>query len=269
MSDIPTPLTFADPPPAASTVNALAYGPSGCGKSTLAATAPGPIVWLNLEGAGALAYARKTAAERGTEIRELRIVHKQDPRPVLRSMIEYLRGTPEVQTVVIDTIGKLRESVAHAIGGVQPSQPQWGQIARVIEDTVRLLRDMDLNVLILAHEEINDSDQGDRIVRPLIGGKTTEKVVADLDLVAYMGVTRDENGVRYLAQFVEDRGRRAKDRSGGLGVIRPADFSDWLDAYRAALASPDDKSDLPFTDEVEPVEDAADLVDQQTLDAAA
>ena len=43
--------------------NVLLYGPPGTGKTTAAATAPGPIVWINLEGTGAMAYARRVAAE--------------------------------------------------------------------------------------------------------------------------------------------------------------------------------------------------------------
>lgn len=270
MSDFPAPLVFVDAPPTPETVNALAYGPSGCGKSTLAATAPGPVVWLNFEGSGALAYARKTALMLGTEIREIGVAHQQDPRPVLRQLIEYTRD-PEngVQTVVIDTIGKLRDSLQFAIGGKTPSLPQWGEIGRAVEDAVRLLRDEPVNLVVLAHEAIEDSDNGDRIIRPMIGGKTTEKIVAEMDIVAYLGVKRDETGVAYLAQFVEDRGRRAKDRSGGLGTVRPSDFSEWLHAYRTALGGDVDNSDLPFDPDAEEENDAADVVDQAVLDGAA
>lgn len=247
MSDLPTPLVFVDAPAAPTHVNALPYGPSGAGKSTLAATAPGPILWINLEGPNALAYARRVAKERGTEIREVAIEHKQDPRPTIRGVIEYVRANPDVQTVVVDTIGKLRDALTFAIGGNKPSLPQWGEIGNTLADMIRILRDLPVNLIVIAHEEIKDSDDGDRIVRPMIGGATTEKVIADMDIVAYMGVSRDDEGqIRYLAQFVENRGRRAKDRSGGLGQVRGSDFADWLAAYRDALGATDD-SDLPFT----------------------
>ena len=243
MSEIPTGLVFAPDPGPPTHVNALPYGPSGCGKSTLAATAPGPILWVNLEGPGALSFARKVAASRGTEIREVRIAHDQDPRGPMRAVMEHLRreGRDE-QTVVVDTLGKLRDGLARAIGGQKPSLPQWGEVGRMMEETVRFFRDMPINFVAIAHEEIKD-DEGTLLIRPQIGGATTEKVVADMDVVAYLGVKRTDEGVRYLAQFVESGGRRAKDRSGGLGTVMDSDFGAWLAAYRAALA-PDD-SDLP------------------------
>ena len=207
MSDL-APLVFAQAPPAPDTINALVYGASGAGKSTCAATAPGPILWVNAEGGNALSFARKTAAQRSTNIYEVRVDHGHDPRPVLRAVIDHVRSgaDPVPRTVVVDTIGKVRDGLALAIGGRKPTLQQWG----------------DLLVRYQHH-------------------------VADADVVAYLGVSRSDDGVRYLAQFVQDRGRRAKDRSGGLGTTMPSDFSLWLDRYREAL-TPDD-SDLPFDTE--------------------
>jgi hypothetical protein len=99
--------------------------------------------------------------------------------------------------------------------------------------------------VILCHEDVADVE-GDRIVRPLIGGALTEQIPAEVDVMAYTGVVRDEDRVRYLGQLVEGRGRRAKDRSGGLGDVRDLDLTDWLSAYRAALTP--DGSDVPWVD---------------------
>jgi hypothetical protein len=270
MSDLST-FVFSQAPPVPKHLNVLAYGPSGCGKSTLAATAPGPILWLNAEGGNALAFARMTAAKRGTEIREVLIPHGVDPRNALRDTVKYLRSDEgaDVQTVVIDTMGKIRDGLAQSIGGKQPTLQQWGDIGKVLTETTRLLRDMPVNFVVIAHEEIKDGDDGgDRIIRPQIGGATTEKVVADMDVVAYLGVRRTESGVEYLAQFVESRGRRAKDRSGGLGVSRPCDLSEWIAAYRAALM-PADEPDVPFTDSGEPRTDPVTFDDVLTAGEAA
>jgi len=247
VSDIPAALFFEAPPPTPDTFNVVAYGPSGAGKSTLAATAPGPILWVNFDGPGALAFPRTVAAARGTEIRELAIPRHEDPRPILRSAYQYLRGEDgaDVQTVVIDPLGKLRDHLQRAIaGGDQPTFPQWGEIGRIIEDFVGSLRDLPVNVILVCHEDISDSDDGDRVVRPLIGGKTTEKVLSEMDVVAYVNVRHGDDAPEYLAQFVETRGRRAKDRSGGLGLSRSCDVSEWLAVYRQALEVRDD--DVPI-----------------------
>lgn len=250
MSDVVSPLLFAAAPPAPDTVNLLAYGPPGSGKTTFAATAPGPVLVVNAEGPGALSYARKTAAERGTEIHEVRLDPLVPVRNTLLQVVQHLRSgaDPVPRTVVVDTLGKVRDMLVDQIveKGTRNSLPQYGQVADILGKFVGVLRDLPVNVVLIAHEDVADGDQGDRIVRPLIGGQLTEKIPGEVDVVAYCGAVRDDSAgtVRYVGQLVEGRGRRAKDRSGGLGTSRDLDLSEWLEAYRAAL-TPDD-TDLPF-----------------------
>lgn len=252
MSDLG--LTFYDAPPAPETFNVLLYGPAGSGKSTAAATAPGPILWLNFEGANALAHARKVAAERGTAIHEVRVAHTDDPRNVLRAAVNHILdgAEPVCRTLVVDTIGKVRAQLASAIGGAKPTMQQWGMVATELDDFIRHARDMPGNLILLAHEEIKDGegDEG-RITRPLIGGSATEKVVGEVDIVGYTGVVEREDGMHYMAQLVQRGGRRAKERSGALGTIRDLDLTEWLATFRAALSP--DESDLPWG---EPADDA-------------
>lgn len=240
MSDFPVGLTFASAEAVPETINVLLYGAPKAGKSTAAATAPGPIMWVNLEGGGALGYARKTAAERGAEIHEVRVEHNDALAPILRAVLTHVQTgqEPKVRTVVIDTLGKVRDHLARNIGGSQPEIRHWGEVARIVEGLVKELRDAPVNCVLLAHEDIRDDEGAGRIVDPLIGGKTTAKVAGEVDVIAYCGRVEDESGVRYMGQLVEGRGRRAGDRSGGLGVTRELDLSEWLDAYREALSPP-------------------------------
>jgi hypothetical protein len=53
---------------------------------------------------------------------------------------------------------------------------------------------------------------------------------------------RDEKGTRYLAQLIESKGRRAKDRSGALGEIVELNLTDLIASYLASFV--DDS--LPF-----------------------
>lgn len=223
------------------TVNILLYGPAGAGKTTAAASAPGPIVWVNFEGESAMSFARKRAAELGTEINEVRIKPEEDPRPRVEAAVDYVRGG-RAQTIVFDTFGKYREALAQAIGGDSPTMPEWGQVARTIRATVRELRDLRANVVLICHEEIVQGEE--MIVQPLIGGKSTQDVCGEVDLIAYCTAHVGEDGVSYLGQLVEAKGRRAKDRSGALGVFRPLDLGEWVAEYAAALAL--DVSDVPF-----------------------
>ena len=222
--------------------NVLLYGPPGTGKTTAAASAPGPILWVNLEGTGAMSYARRVAAEREVELLEIQMRPDEDPRERLREAVMYAQ-TNDVGTIVIDTVGKLRQGIAFAIGGDSPSMPEWGQVAKAMRDLIRTLRDLPANVVLIAHESITE-DEGAVLIQPDIGGKTTAEVMAEVDVIGYTGVVEDDGERVYMARLVDGNGRRAKDRSGALGTHRKLDLSDWLEQFKAALAT--DLSDIPF-----------------------
>lgn len=291
MSDIPTGLVFADAPPAPSTANFLIFGPVGSGKSTAAATLSkrGPILWLNLEGGGALAYARKTAADTILEVRinvaEVRKPGEKsgtDPHQILREFVKHARdGDPRPATVVIDTIGKLRDALAaqYVVPASRQSRDQWGEVAKILRGAIAVLRDLPLNLVLIGHQDISEDDD-ERIIRPKIGGALTEDVPAEMDVVAYTHpqVVQDDDSDPatrrkvYYGQLVDGRGRQGlKDRSGGLGLWRELDLDEWLTTYCAALTA--DNADLPFDPgEVPEGDEPADAPDdeaQQTLGEAA
>jgi AAA domain len=244
------------------TFNVLLYGPTGAGKSTAAATAPGPIMWVNAEGRGALAYPRRTALQRGSKIYEARVERDQDIRGRLKQVIQHVKWgrEPQVQTVVVDTVAKVRDALIRQLvtPGAKNSIQQFGDVAKVLEEFVRLMRDEPVNLILLCHEDIAEAE-GERIIQPLIGGALTPKIPAEMDVVAYCGVSRDEDTdtIRYLGQLAEGRGRRAKDRSGGLGTVRDLDLSEWLEAYRAALTiePAEETDDEPPAPSSEPTDD--------------
>lgn len=240
-------MSFFDAPPiyGPDTMNCLLYGSPGAGKTTAAATAPGPIVWVNLDGSNAMVFARKIAAERGTELLEVQIAADEDPRTRLREVIGYSYSSP-VGTIVIDGVGKLREQIAFAVGGDNPTMQEWGTVGKAMRDLIRTLRDLKLNVVFIAHEQVVE-EAGAVIVRPEVDakGRTAELLMGEVDVVGYCGVIEKEGSRSYAAQLVEKNGRRAKDRSGALGTIRELDLTEWLETFTKALAT--DTSDIPFT----------------------
>lgn len=250
----PTALSFVEQPTVPETFNVLLYGPAGSGKSTAAATAPGPILWVNAEGPGAISFPRKIAATRGTTIHEVRIEAQTAINSVLWDVKHHVQfaNDPQAQTVVIDTLGKVRDALIRQLvsPGAKNTIQQFGEVAKVLSDFIRHLRDLPVNLVVICHEDIADAD-GERIVQPLIGGALTPKVPAEMDVVAFCGVSKDSEsgGLSYLGQLVEDRGRRCKDRSGGLGRARALDLSEWLQTYRDALApeAPSDEFAEAFT----------------------
>lgn len=248
-------LIFANTTAAPETFNVLLWSPPKSGKSTAAATAPGRIMWLNAEGPGALGFARKTAAERETTIHEVVIDKKlRNTTSVLDEVYRHVRDgrEPHVQTVVLDTLAKIRDALIAEIvvTGSKNTLKQFGEVADKLGGFITALRDLPVNMVLLAHADIRDSDEDGRIVQPLIGGKLTATIPGEVDVVAYCSPLKTDDGVRYVGQLVEGKGRTGLgDRSGTLAGdtgFRDLDLSEWLEAYRAGLTPVD--VELPFED---------------------
>jgi hypothetical protein len=245
-------LTFVDAPPVPDTFNVLLYGPPKSGKSTAAATAPGPVMWVSAEGPGALSYARKVAAQRDTQILEVRIDRQTDTRQVLRDVIRHVRDglDPAPRTVVVDTLAKVRDALIRQIVSVgsSNSRNQYAEVNRILREFVQIMRDAPINFLLIAHQEVSEDDDGGRLVRALIGGRLTEEIPGEVDVIAYTHSFKDEESGerRYVGQLVEAKGRIAGDRSGGLGAVRDLDLANWLMAYRHALALPPSEKPTPW-----------------------
>ena len=222
-------LEFVEPGEAPDTQNVLLYGPPGSGKSVGASTAPGPILWLNAEGPNALRFARKHSK---AEIREVEVAGDAS----LKAAFLYIREGNGIKTVVMDTIGEVYRILLEEISGSkQPTLQNYGDVNTKLERFIRALRDVDVNLVLLAHEEIADID-GMPTRRPVTGGKKLpEQVMAQVDIVAYTGVVpaTDDTSARYVAQLVESHGRRAKDRSGALGAARDVNLTEWIDIATA------------------------------------
>lgn len=229
-----SPLEFVEPADTPQSVNVLLYGPPGTGKSVAACSAPGPVLVLNAEGPGALWFARKAFG--AAKIREVRFEGSR----TLDDAYRHLRsGEGGEQTVVVDSLGEVYDKLARDYAGTaaRPSLQNYGDVNSKIDGFIRSVRDLDVNVVLIAHEQIDD-ESGEITRRPATGGKKLpEKVMAQMDVVAYTGVAEDdEHGRRYMGQLVEANGRRAKDRSGALGAARELDLSEWIETIAAQMS---------------------------------
>lgn len=224
-----TTLEFVAPSKASATINALLYGPPGSGKSTGALSAPGPILIVNSEGQGGIRFARRRFGDQ--KIRELTFAGKQTFIDAYLYLKERKGGE---KTLVIDTIGEAHRMLLDEMAkDGRPTMQQWGDVQVIIERFIRSVRDLDINVILVCHEEIQkDEATGEAMRMPLTGGrKLPALLTAQVDVVAYTGVVlpTDEAGdVKYMAQLVSANGRYGKDRSGLLGTHREVDLSEWI-----------------------------------------
>lgn len=244
-------LTFVTPPPRVESLKVLLYAGPGVGKSVGAGTAPGPILWLNAEGPDALRYARHVHGN--DKIREVAVTSKA----TLDAAYRYARD-PEngVRSIVVDTLGEvyavlLGERAAASPGarknGGKPTPGDYGDANNDLVRFVKALRDLPLNVILVAHEmtlEVTD-DNGDEGTEkfPFCGTNkpaVAQRLMGMVQVVGYVGrqaPETDDDEPSWVAQVVPAKGRKGKDRTvAGLGNYAPLDISAWLAAEAKATS---------------------------------
>jgi hypothetical protein len=230
-----TDLQFVTPDNSEATWNVLLYGPGGNGKTVGACSAPKPLVLVNADGPDA---SRKTHAIYGDGIREVPFVGAK----TLDDTYLYLTSKEgaDVKTLVLDPLGEIYEKLFEELGGDRKDGlKNHMDVQTKIRRFVRSVCDLPINVVIVCHEEVADNE-GDPLRRPLTGGKKLpEKIIGMVSIVGYVGVipADEEKGTprRWVAQLVEARGRRAKDRSEGLGDSRDINLEEWFPVATEAM----------------------------------
>lgn len=224
----------------------LLYGPSGEGKTVAAASAPGPIVYCNADGPGALRFARRHHA--GKEILELPITGK---RPLEHLFVEIRDRTVEPKTVVLDSLGRIYDVVLSEIArGGKPTLPNYQEAGVFIERYVLALLEQPVHLVLVAHDNpvvvAGSEEEGTQQIElfPHTGTNNpglAKKLMRPLDVVAYCGrvVTKEgeEEREQFLAQTFKAGGRHAKDRTDVIGRFAPLDLTDWIERVQAAYTS--------------------------------
>lgn len=219
-------IEFVNPQEYSGTVNILLYGPPKTGKSSAAASAPGPILYLNEESPSALRFARRVNS--GKDIREFKVTGGSD----LDSAYLYLRDS-DCATVVVDSIGELYNYLLdEASKGGRPTLPQRGDVNTKIYRFIKTLCDMPINVVVVCHEQtVEDGDESKTM--PLTGGRALpQQLCALVDVIGYTRVGKTADGEpRYYAQLVSANGRYAGARDGVLGPAEDLNLTNWIERY--------------------------------------
>lgn len=238
-------LQFARPEPRRHLAIML-YGPPGTGKTVAAASAPGPIVYANADGPGALRYARRKHP--ATELLELPIGGK---RPLEELFVELRDGKLDgVQTIVLDSLGRIYDVVLDEIAkGGKPTLPERGDANTFLERYVLALLELPVHLVLVAHDNpvvvAGSEEDGTQTVElyPHTGTNNpglAKKLMRPLDIVAYCGrrvATSEESGEEieeFLGQTFNAAGRHAKDRTDVVGRFAPLDLTDWIGRVNAA-----------------------------------
>jgi hypothetical protein len=248
-------LTFVDPAEQDARFRVVLWAAPGEGKSVGAASAPGPILVISADRPGAYRYARKHHAAK--TILEVRY----EGAETLEHVYRYLRDTGEVRTVIVDPFQHVYDKIVEVAPPNRDGDPDYQWVNKKVTGFLYSLRDFDINLVIVAHEKLNDGKKGDGKLYPALGGPALiNRILAESDIVAHVERVAgdDKTPARYEAQLTPIRNLVCKQSTPAeLGDRAPLDLDAWF-----AAAGPD-MSDLPF------VETEAELAaeGQQTLEA--
>jgi hypothetical protein len=238
-----SPLTFVDPP-VDPRPNVLLYGPPKSGKTAAAASAPGRVLYLNVDLPNAIHYANEQHNDDG------RIFYAGFEG--LGTLVDIFKAAEsgDWDVVVADPIGDLyrRLLAVSSNDAIRPTLNQYGDVGVHLERWCRGMCELPtVSFIIVGHEfpiEDESTGQVDRLV--WTGTKSgsaslSQKLMGMVDIVGYCGVAPQEDGsAKYLATLVNEGGRRGGDRFATLGRWEELDLADWFERINhGAQAAPD------------------------------
>ncbi len=228
----PPGLQFIEPHPDPN-INVFLYGGPKTGKTMGAASAPGPILYLNADRPNATRLAHATYEG----IREARVTG-------LQTLIDATREAEsgDYRTVVLDTVGEAYRTVLEDLSGraISPSIQHYGDSGTHVERFCRHLCELPVNAVFVAHElSVQDEESGRFERLPFVSTKSGSavfgaKLMAMVDVIGYCGVRpgEGEEPDHYMAQLTSAGGRRGGDRFGALGTARDVNLTEWVELAR-------------------------------------
>lgn len=216
-------------PQAKPSIVMIVYGNGGVGKTTFASTAPKPLL-VDCENGS------KYFGLRGIEMDVAKVATWSD----MEGLFDIAKSG-EYETIIIDPIGELMEKLKRfmiakgdkklVMSDGSPTIAGWGWLKDTMRSTIKILRDSNINLLIVAHVE-EKQDEQTLVKRPLLMTKLSDEVINMVDIVGYMTVVNDPDAGEKRIIIVDPASDKyiAKDRTGQLGKVIPPNFTDIIDA---------------------------------------
>jgi len=209
----------------------LLIGDYGTGKTTVAATAPSPVLFLDVDNKLHKMVNVEEKVKKGDLVQWVideplstfglsRLATMEtDPkgkvatkRPEgyikLCKMIEKLEADKcvvdgkKIETVVLDSYTSANEHIKRLIlavnGRITMSQPLWGALLTNFEELNNTLLRLPANIIIICHEKIDKDELSGQIsYRPLVDGQMSHKIGKDFEEVYYMDKSFKGGVVKY------------------------------------------------------------------------
>lgn len=164
------------------TLTALIYGQPGAGKSTLACSAPSPVM-LDFDGGA-------TRINGAHQVPTVQVKRWEDVEIALNE----IRDAGEFATIIIDTVGKMMMYMEEYIKRTNAKMKNYdgsltlkgyGLRKQMFLNFIKSVSVMGMNIVFVGHE-IEQKRGDDTIIRPEIGGSSTNDLMKELDLVGYV-----------------------------------------------------------------------------------
>lgn len=131
------------------------------------------------------------------------------------------------ETLVIDSITEISDIIKNGIEKRNKRKMQlqdWWELASQIEAIIKDIKNIDINVIVIAQElNINDEEKIQRIV-PSLNGKSSTKICYYMDVVGYIYV--DKTWKRTMITEQNDK-LLTKDRTWKIWNSNELDFEVW------------------------------------------
>lgn len=231
-----TGLVFVDPAEPVTSIGTILWAAGGQGKTVRACSAPGPILALSADRKNSYKVARKAFPEK--QIREVRYWDAFTLDKVVAHVADRANG---IRTVIVDPVGNIYDQLVASVEPRSDGEPDYQRVNAHLLTFVKALRDLDVNVVLIAHETINDSRGGDGKVYPALGGpKVINRLIAEMDIVAHVERELGEDGPVWVGQLQPIGDLICKEAFDALGERRPIDLTEMFelvaDAHGRAAA---------------------------------
>ena len=181
-------------------ISALIYGSPGSGKSTLACSSPNAVL-LDYDGGA-------TRIHGAHQIPTLQVSSWEQTQEALNE----IKQSSEIQTVVIDTIGKMLAFMEDYIKRYPTksksgspiemnrdgslSMKGFGRRKQMFLDFLKQVLVMGKHVVFVGHDKEEKRGE-DIIIRPEVGGSSANDLMKELDLVGYVEMVGDKRTISF------------------------------------------------------------------------